>query len=165
MRHVHSTDLNEILAQPQLLVSSFNGVFDTGTVVKMSALTLVIYLPLGLGPLGLLVAHVLCNATSTIYGIRRTSADSLRSSFDGLRFESRVRRIQNGLCAAGQDKAVSIFTLLGGEYFAGRSSHPECGHRRISMGAGTPFWNFLPQIPFETAESTHLTSAKNSSGI
>ena len=63
-----------------LVLGSFlNGVADTRTVVKMSALTLAIYLPLGptlawsWGPYGLLVAYVLSNATSTVYGIRQTS--------------------------------------------------------------------------------------------
>jgi stage V sporulation protein B len=63
-----------------LVLGSFlNGVAETGTVVKMSVLTLAVYLPLGplfawlWGPYGLLVAYVLCNAVSTIYGIRQTS--------------------------------------------------------------------------------------------
>lgn len=61
-----------------LVLGSFlNGVADTRTVVKMSVLTLAIYLPLGpalaalWGPNGLLVAYVLANAASTIYGLRR----------------------------------------------------------------------------------------------
>jgi O-antigen/teichoic acid export membrane protein len=63
-----------------LVLGSFlNGVADTKTVVRMSALTLAIYLPLGpalaslWGPYGLLVAYVLANAASTIYGLRRAS--------------------------------------------------------------------------------------------
>jgi O-antigen/teichoic acid export membrane protein len=63
-----------------LVLGSFlNGVADTRTVVKMSVLTLGVYLPLGpaltllWGPLGLLVAYILSNATSTIYGTRHTS--------------------------------------------------------------------------------------------
>lgn len=64
-----------------LVLGSFlNGVADTRTVVKMSVLMLAIYLPLGpalaspWGPSGLLVAYVLANAASTIYGLRRASA-------------------------------------------------------------------------------------------
>jgi O-antigen/teichoic acid export membrane protein len=62
-----------------VLGSFLNGVADTGTVVKMSVLTLAVYLPLGpflgwlWGPYGLLVAYILSNAASTIYGIHRTS--------------------------------------------------------------------------------------------
>jgi len=63
-----------------LVLGSFlNGVADTGTVVKMSILTLAVYLPLGpllawlWGPQGLLVAYILTSAVSTIYGIRTTS--------------------------------------------------------------------------------------------
>jgi O-antigen/teichoic acid export membrane protein len=62
-----------------VLGSFLNGVADTGTVVKMSVLTLAVYLPMGpalalpWGPYGVLVAQILSNATSTIYGIRQTS--------------------------------------------------------------------------------------------
>jgi len=63
-----------------LVLGSFlNGVAETGTVVKMSVLTLAVYLPLGpglawvWGPYGLLVAYILSNAASTVYGIRQTS--------------------------------------------------------------------------------------------
>jgi O-antigen/teichoic acid export membrane protein len=63
-----------------LVLGSFlNGVAQTGTVVRMSVLTLVVYLPLGpalawlWGPYGLLVAYILANGASTIYGIRQTS--------------------------------------------------------------------------------------------
>jgi O-antigen/teichoic acid export membrane protein len=62
-----------------ILASFLNGVAETRTVVKMSVLTLAVYLPLGpalawlWGPYGLLVAYILCNATSTVYGIRQTS--------------------------------------------------------------------------------------------
>jgi hypothetical protein len=64
-----------------LVLGSFlNGVADTGTIVKMSVLTLAVYLPLGpalawlWGPYGLLVAYILSSAASTVYGIRQTSA-------------------------------------------------------------------------------------------
>jgi putative peptidoglycan lipid II flippase len=63
-----------------LVLGSFlNGVADTGTVVRMSALTLVLYLPLGpvlallWGPFGLLIAYFFSIAISTVYGVRRTS--------------------------------------------------------------------------------------------
>jgi O-antigen/teichoic acid export membrane protein len=63
-----------------LVLGSFlNGVAETGTVLKMSVLTLAIYLPLGpaltwlWGPLGLLIAYILSNATSTVYGVNRAS--------------------------------------------------------------------------------------------
>ena len=69
-----------LVAISYLVLGSFlNGVADTRTVVKMSVLTLVIYLPLGpalaspWGPNGLLVAYVLANAASTIYGLRQAS--------------------------------------------------------------------------------------------
>jgi hypothetical protein len=45
----------------------------------MSLLTLAVYLPLGpvlatlWGPFGLLIAYILSNATSTVYGLRQTS--------------------------------------------------------------------------------------------
>jgi peptidoglycan biosynthesis protein MviN/MurJ (putative lipid II flippase) len=64
-----------------LVLGSFlNGIADTRTVVKMGVLTLAIYLPLGpalawlWGPYGLLVAYILSNATSIVYGICQTSA-------------------------------------------------------------------------------------------
>ena len=63
-----------------VLGSFLNGVAETRTVLKMSVLTVAVYLPLGpafawlWGPFGLLAAYILCNATSTIYGIRQTSA-------------------------------------------------------------------------------------------
>jgi O-antigen/teichoic acid export membrane protein len=63
-----------------LVLGSFlNGVADTKTVVKMSVLTLAVYLPLGpalvwlWGPYGLLVAYIVSNAASTVYGIRQAS--------------------------------------------------------------------------------------------
>ncbi len=62
-----------------VLGSFLNGVADTGTVVKMSLLTLVVYLPMGpalawpWGPYGVLVAQILSTAASTIYGIHQTS--------------------------------------------------------------------------------------------
>jgi len=62
-----------------VLGSFLNGVADTGTVVKMSILSLAVYLPMGpalawpWGPYGVLVAQILSTAASTIYGIRQTS--------------------------------------------------------------------------------------------
>jgi len=63
-----------------LVLGSFlNGVADTKNVLKMSVVTLAVYLPLGpvlawlWGPFGLLIAYILSNATSTLYGLRQTS--------------------------------------------------------------------------------------------
>lgn len=63
-----------------LVVGSFlGGVAELGAVVKMSIVTLGIYLPLGpglawlWGPRGLLVAYIVSNAASTVYGIRQVS--------------------------------------------------------------------------------------------
>ena len=63
-----------------LVLGSFlNGVADTRTVLKMSVVTLAVYLPLGpvlawlWGPFGLLIAYILSIATSTVYGLRQTS--------------------------------------------------------------------------------------------
>jgi O-antigen/teichoic acid export membrane protein len=64
-----------------LVLGSFlYGVAENKTYLKMNILTLTAYLPLGpflawlWGPYGLLVAYILSNATSIVYGIRRTSA-------------------------------------------------------------------------------------------
>ena len=63
-----------------LVLGSFlKSVAETGTVVKISVLTLAIYLRLSpalawtWGPYGLLVAYILANAPSEVYGIRQTS--------------------------------------------------------------------------------------------
>ena len=63
-----------------LVIGNFlSGIADTGTVLKMSVVTLAVYLPLGpvlatlWGPYGLLIAYILSNATSTVYGLRQTS--------------------------------------------------------------------------------------------
>jgi O-antigen/teichoic acid export membrane protein len=63
-----------------LVLGSFlNGVADTRTVLKMSVVTLAVYLPLGpvlawlWGPFGLLIAYILSIATSTVYGLRQIS--------------------------------------------------------------------------------------------
>jgi O-antigen/teichoic acid export membrane protein len=62
-----------------VLGSFLNGVAETGTVVKMSGLTLGVYLPLGpalawlWGAYGVLVAYILSSAASTVYGIRQSS--------------------------------------------------------------------------------------------
>jgi O-antigen/teichoic acid export membrane protein len=56
-----------------------SGIADTETVLKMSVVTLAVYLPLGpvlawlWGPLGLIVAYILSNATGDVYGLRQTS--------------------------------------------------------------------------------------------
>lgn len=62
------------------VIGSFlNGVAATRTVLKIDALTLAIYLPLGpaltwlWGPYGLLIAFILSNATSTLYAVRKVS--------------------------------------------------------------------------------------------
>jgi len=63
-----------------LVIGNFlSGIADTRTVLKMSVMTLAVYLPLGpalatlWGPFGLLIAYILSNATSTLYGLRQTS--------------------------------------------------------------------------------------------
>jgi O-antigen/teichoic acid export membrane protein len=63
-----------------LVVGSFlNGVAETKVVVVMGVVTLAIYLPLGPalawigGPLGLLIAFIVSNAASTVYGVRQIS--------------------------------------------------------------------------------------------
>jgi len=69
-----------LTAAGYLVLGSFlSGLADTRTVLVMSALTLVIYLPLGptltwlWGPYGLLIAFVFSNAASTLWGVRRVS--------------------------------------------------------------------------------------------
>jgi putative peptidoglycan lipid II flippase len=63
------------------VIGSFlQGVAASRTVLKMNALALAVYLPLGLGfamlwgPYGLLVAYIVSTATSTLYGYSRASA-------------------------------------------------------------------------------------------
>jgi O-antigen/teichoic acid export membrane protein len=62
-----------------VLGSFFNGVADTRTVVKISVLTLGVYLPLGpilawlWGPYGILVVNILSAVASTLYGLRQAS--------------------------------------------------------------------------------------------
>jgi O-antigen/teichoic acid export membrane protein len=63
-----------------VVLSSFlNGIAETGTVVKMSALALAVYLPLGpalawpWGGYGVLVAYILSSAVPIVYGIRQSS--------------------------------------------------------------------------------------------
>jgi O-antigen/teichoic acid export membrane protein len=63
-----------------LVIGNFlSGIADTRTVLKMSVVTLAVYLPLGpvlatlWGPYGLLVAYILSITTSTLYGLRQTS--------------------------------------------------------------------------------------------
>jgi O-antigen/teichoic acid export membrane protein len=69
-----------LTATSYLVLGSFlNGVADTRTVLKMSVVTLAVYLPLGpvlatlWGPFGLLIAYILSIATSTVYGLRQAS--------------------------------------------------------------------------------------------
>jgi len=64
-----------------LILGSFlAGVALTGTVLRIGILTLAIYVPLSpalvwlWGPLGLLIAYILANAISTVYGLNRASA-------------------------------------------------------------------------------------------
>ena len=63
-----------------ILGSFLNGVALTGTVLKVSILTLTVYVPLSpmlawlWGPLGVLVAYILANAIGTVYGLNRASA-------------------------------------------------------------------------------------------
>jgi O-antigen/teichoic acid export membrane protein len=63
-----------------LVIGNFlSGIADTRTVLKMSVVTLAVYLPLGpilatlWGPSGLLIAYILSNATATVYGVRQAS--------------------------------------------------------------------------------------------
>ena len=63
------------------IVGSFlNGVAETRTFLTMSILALAIYLPLGPalvsfgGPYGLLIAYILSEAASVLYGVRQASA-------------------------------------------------------------------------------------------
>jgi O-antigen/teichoic acid export membrane protein len=114
-----------------LVLGSFlNGVAQTGTVVRMSVLTLVVYLPLGpalawlWGPYGLLVAYILANGASTIYGIRQTSV-----KFDARPdLKSGARILLAGLAAAVPTIALiqldrmgvgSINLIVGGLLYLG----------------------------------------------
>jgi hypothetical protein len=62
-----------------ILGSFFNGVAATRIILKMSILTLAVYLPLGpaftwlWGPYGLLIAYILSYIASTLYGVRQIS--------------------------------------------------------------------------------------------
>jgi len=63
-----------------LVIGNFlSGIADTRTVLKMSVVTLAVYLPLGpilawlWGPFGLLIAYILSITTSTVYGLHQTS--------------------------------------------------------------------------------------------
>lgn len=63
----------------QVIGNFLSGIADTGTVLKMSVVQLAVYLPLGpvlawlWGPFGLLIAYILSNATSPLYGLRQAS--------------------------------------------------------------------------------------------
>lgn len=92
-----------------VLGSFLNGVAETGTVVKMSFLALVVYLPLGpafawlWGAYGILVAYVLSSAVSTVYGIRQTS----------IKYNARPDlRASAGVLIAALAAAVPSITLI-----------------------------------------------------
>jgi O-antigen/teichoic acid export membrane protein len=99
-----------------LVVGSFlNGVAETRVVVVMSIITLAIYLPLGpalawiWGPVGLLVAYIISNAASTVYGIRQVS-----EKFDArLDLMASGRVLFAGLVAAVPTVALVQFDGLG----------------------------------------------------
>jgi O-antigen/teichoic acid export membrane protein len=67
-----------VISDP-VIASFLSGIADTGTVLKMSAVTLAVYLPLGpvlawlWGPSGLFVAYIISNATGDVYGLRQIS--------------------------------------------------------------------------------------------
>ena len=95
-----------------ILWSFLNGIGQTGTVFKMSVLTLAVYLPLGpgltwlFGPLGLLVDYILSKAASTAYGVNRAS----------VRFGARPDLKSSGtilLAALGAAVATKELILLG----------------------------------------------------
>ncbi len=77
-----------------ILGSFLNGVALTGTVLKVSILTLTVYVPLSpmlawlWGPLGVLVAYILANAIGTVYGLNRASA--LFSAHPDLKASGRI---------------------------------------------------------------------------
>jgi stage V sporulation protein B len=98
------------------VIGSFlNGVAATRTVLKMNALTLAAYLPLGpvftwlWGPYGLLIAFILSTLTSTLYGISKASANfgahlDLRSS---------VRILSASVVAAAPSAVIVQFHVAG----------------------------------------------------
>ena len=77
-----------------ILGSFLNGIALTGTVLKVSILTLTVYVPLSpmlawlWGPLGVLVAYILANAIGTMYGLNRASA--LFSTHPDLKASGRI---------------------------------------------------------------------------
>ncbi len=98
------------------VIGSFlNGVAATRTVLKMNALTLAAYLPLGSafawlwGPYGLLIAYILSNTISTLYGVSKAS-----SNF-GARLDlgASVRILLASVVAAAPSVVVVQFHLVG----------------------------------------------------
>jgi len=93
-----------------LVLGSFlSGVAETGTVVRMSFLALVVYLPLGpalawlWGAYGILVAYVLSSAASTVYGIHQTS----------IKYDARPDlRASAGVLIAALTAAIPSITLV-----------------------------------------------------
>jgi O-antigen/teichoic acid export membrane protein len=92
-----------------------NGLAATRTILKISALTLAVYLPLGpvltrfWGPYGLLIAYIFSNTASTLYGVRKVSAN-----FDArpdLRSSARI--FLASLVAAIPSAALSQFNAAG----------------------------------------------------
>ena len=99
-----------------LVVDRFlSGVAEVGAVVKMSILALGMYLPLGpalawvWGPCGLLVAYIISNAASTVYGIRQVS-EKFNARLD-LKASGRV--LFAGLVAAAPTVALIQFDGAG----------------------------------------------------
>jgi O-antigen/teichoic acid export membrane protein len=95
--------------------SLLNGVAATRTVLKMNALTLAVYLPLGpaltwlWGPYGLLIAFILSNLTSTVYGISKASAN-FGSRLD---LGASVRILSASVVAAAPSVVVVQFHVAG----------------------------------------------------
>jgi O-antigen/teichoic acid export membrane protein len=92
-----------------------NGVAATRTVLKINAVTLAVYLPLGpalawvWGPYGLLIAYILSSTTSTLYGIRKTSAGF--GAYPDL--AASVRILLASLIAAAPSAALVHFYVAG----------------------------------------------------
>lgn len=93
-----------------LIVGTFlGGVAQTGTILKIGALTLAIYLPLGpaltwlWGPIGLLVAYILSNLISTLYGVQQV----------GLSFDARPDVKASGrILVAALGAAIPTLALI-----------------------------------------------------
>jgi O-antigen/teichoic acid export membrane protein len=98
-----------------VIANFLSGVAATRTFLKINALTLAIYLPLGpaftwlWGPYGLLIAYILSYTTSTLYGVRKVSAN-----FDArpdLRTSARI--FLASLVAAAPSATLSQFNAAG----------------------------------------------------